>query len=69
MLDALRRILEAEPGIAYALLFGSTARGTERADSDADVAIDVFHIAFQSKRSYDVTRLPRCRRDGTIAPV
>ena len=41
MLDALRRILEAEPGIAYALLFGSTVRGTARADSDADVAIEL----------------------------
>ena len=41
MLEALRRILEAEPGIAYALLFGSTARGTARADSDADVAIEL----------------------------
>ena len=41
MLDALRRILEAEPGVAYALLFGSSARGTERPDSDADVAIEL----------------------------
>ncbi len=41
MLDALRRILEAEPGVAYALLFGSSARGTGRPDSDADVAIEL----------------------------
>ncbi len=41
MLDALRRILEGEPGVAYALLFGSSARGTGRSDSDADVAVEL----------------------------
>ena len=41
MLDAIRRILDTEPGVAYALLFGSSVRGTERADSDADVAIEL----------------------------
>ena len=39
MLDSLRRLLEAEPDVAYALIFGSSARGTARPDSDADVAI------------------------------
>lgn len=41
MLDALRRILETEPGVAYALLFGSSARRKERPDSDADIAIEL----------------------------
>jgi len=41
MLDVLRRILDAEPGVAYALLFGSCARGTGRPDSDADIAIEL----------------------------
>ncbi len=41
MLDALHRILEAEPDVAYALLFGSRARGAARADSDADIAIEL----------------------------
>lgn len=41
MLDALRRILDAESGVAYALLFGSSARGTRRPDSDADIAIEL----------------------------
>lgn len=40
MLDALRRTLEAEPTVAYALLFGSSARGTARPGSDADVAVE-----------------------------
>jgi predicted nucleotidyltransferase len=41
MLPALRRILEAEPHVAYALIFGSSSRGTARADSDADIAIEL----------------------------
>ena len=42
MLDALRRALEAEPDVAYALLFGSSARGTGRSDSDADIAVELI---------------------------
>jgi predicted nucleotidyltransferase len=41
MLDSLRRVLEAEPGILYAVLFGSTTRGTRRPDSDVDVALEL----------------------------
>ena len=39
MFDRLRSVLEADPRIAYAILFGSRARGRARADSDTDVAI------------------------------
>lgn len=39
MLDALKAVLQSEPRIAYALLFGSHARGTAHARSDVDVAI------------------------------
>lgn len=39
VLDALRRTLSDDPRIAYALVFGSTARGTGHALSDVDVAI------------------------------
>src|SRR5258708_33562715 len=42
MLDALRHVLEAEPGVAYALLFGSGARGTAHPGSDADVAVELI---------------------------
>ena len=38
-MEALKRALEADPGIAYALVFGSAARGTAHAHSDVDVAI------------------------------
>ena len=41
MLDALRRACEAEPDIAFALLFGSMARGTGHGESDADVAVQL----------------------------
>ncbi len=41
MFDALRQALEQDPRIAYALVFGSQARGTARPDSDLDVAVGV----------------------------
>jgi predicted nucleotidyltransferase len=37
--DALSDALETEPRLAYALLFGSTARGEAHARSDLDIAI------------------------------
>lgn len=43
MIDALRATLESVPGLRYALLFGSHARGTAHAGSDVDVAIEVDH--------------------------
>ena len=39
MFDALRRVLESEPRVGYALLFGSGGRGTLRPESDLDVAL------------------------------
>jgi predicted nucleotidyltransferase len=39
VIDALRRVLEADSRVAYALLFGSHARGSAHAHSDVDVAI------------------------------
>jgi predicted nucleotidyltransferase len=41
MLSALRRVLEAEPDVAYALLFGSLATGKAHRDSDADIAVQL----------------------------
>lgn len=41
MLDDLCRVLASDPGIAYALVFGSAARETPRPDSDVDVAIEL----------------------------
>jgi uncharacterized protein len=39
MIDRLKAVLEADPRITYALLFGSAATGRVRTDSDVDVAI------------------------------
>ena len=41
MIDDLRRVLENEQDIAYALLFGSGGRGALRPTSDVDVAIEL----------------------------
>jgi uncharacterized protein len=41
MLDELRRVIEDEGDIAYALLFGSGGRGEFRPTSDVDVAIEI----------------------------
>lgn len=39
MVDRLQAALEADPRIAYALVFGSAARGQAHAHSDVDVAV------------------------------
>jgi hypothetical protein len=39
VLDALKRVLEVDPRVAYALVFGSTARGSAGSGSDLDVAL------------------------------
>lgn len=39
MLESLESALAGDPRIAYALVFGSSARGSARADSDVDIAL------------------------------
>ena len=39
MIEAIRRELEDDPRIGYALLFGSAARATSHARSDIDIAV------------------------------
>jgi len=51
MLATLRRALQAEPDVAYALLFGSGARGAAHAGSDADIAIELRAGAPRDVRS------------------
>lgn len=41
MFERLRRVLEAEHDVAYAILFGSGARGALRPASDVDIAIEL----------------------------
>jgi predicted nucleotidyltransferase len=40
MIELVARILEPDERIAYALVFGSTARGRAHATSDVDVAVE-----------------------------
>ncbi len=37
--ERIKRILRAEPGLSLAVLYGSAATGTMRADSDVDIAL------------------------------
>jgi hypothetical protein len=39
VLDELRRVLQDERRLTYAIMFGSAARGSLRTDSDVDVAV------------------------------
>ena len=39
MLESLRQVLAEDPRVAYALLFGSSARGAAGPHSDVDVAV------------------------------
>jgi predicted nucleotidyltransferase len=39
MTEALRHVLEQDPRVSYALVFGSSARGTAGPHSDLDVAV------------------------------
>lgn len=41
MFERLRAVIEADSRLAYALLFGSIARGTAHSTSDVDVAVGV----------------------------
>ena len=51
-MEALRRALADDPRIAYALLFGSGARGCSHEGSDVDVA-----VAFRAGGSVDTRAL------------
>jgi predicted nucleotidyltransferase len=51
MLPALRRVLDAESDVAYALLFGSASKGTVRPDSDVDIAIELTAGAARDLRT------------------
>lgn len=41
-MTSLRRALQSDPRLAYALIFGSAARGSGRPDSDLDIAVGLM---------------------------
>ena len=45
MIDRLRSVLDADPRIAFALVFGSQVRGSAHAQSDVDIAIGLVEGA------------------------
>jgi predicted nucleotidyltransferase len=51
-MNAIRDVLNRDPRIAYALLFGSTARGTGHQGSDLDVA-----VGLAGEQSLDATQV------------
>jgi predicted nucleotidyltransferase len=51
MREALRRVLERESDVGYALLFGSSARGSSHAGSDVDVAVGLRPAAARDARA------------------
>ncbi len=53
--DAAGQLLNVDPRIGYALVFGSHARGTAHAGSDLDIAIGGLDDAFTTKELGDLT--------------
>src|SRR3954452_1358580 len=49
LLAQLRRALRTEPAVRFALLFGSTARGDDSAESDVDLLIEMRDPSFDRR--------------------
>jgi predicted nucleotidyltransferase len=47
LLSTLRTALRTEPNVRFALLFGSTATGTDTPDSDVDVLVELRDASFE----------------------
>jgi hypothetical protein len=50
VIEKLRKILESESRVAYAVLYGSAARSQDRPESDVDVALGLYRDARLSTR-------------------
>ena len=78
LISTLTRALRTEPNVGLAVLYGSTARGDDRADSDIDVLVDFRDDTAASPsalarrleaavgRSVDVARLSRVRSESPL---
>lgn len=47
LISTLRTALRTEPNVRFALLFGSTATGTDTPESDVDVLVDLRDTSFE----------------------
>jgi uncharacterized protein len=65
--DALRRVLDLEPDLLYALVFGSSPRGSHRPDSDVDIAVEFRPGAARDVRA--MGRLAARLESATRRPV
>ena len=57
LIRAILAVLDTQPGIRLAILFGSLAAGRERADSDLDLAVDAGHRLTASEKLALMTEL------------
>lgn len=58
LLGGLRSALRTEPNVRFAALFGSVARGDDRADSDLDLLVDLADPSWAGRQRLN-TRLER----------
>lgn len=78
LIGALNRCLRTEPNVGLAALYGSTARGDDREDSNVDLLVELrkdsslaaSRLAMRLEealgRHVDVTRLNRVRKDAPL---
>jgi len=67
VIERLRSVLEADPRIAYAILFGSRSRGSDHAHSDTDLAIGLTRGARLSVRDLgDLASLLEAAAGGPV---
>ena len=57
LVNRVRTALQTEPGLELALLYGSVAAGTQRSDSDVDIAVLFDHPLNAEKKMQLIARL------------
>jgi uncharacterized protein len=66
--EYMREVLDAEPAIVFARLFGSRSRGRERPDSDWDIAL-YLDESLGAERRFDIRRRLGAALCGPSGPV
>jgi hypothetical protein len=65
--ETFREVLDAEPAIAFARLFGSRSRGNPRADSDWDIAV-YLDESLGAERRFAIRRQLSAALSGPAGP-